>query len=90
MSVCDELLKKCFYIVSGESCEEQNLTLVGLHSKEESDALNLIIRSFRPLQDIVHSSGLFIGRQTHCSRITKTCPYSIQILRVVKNEHCKK
>ena len=61
ISVCDTILKKCFYIVSEESCADLNLTLVGLHSKTESDALNILIRSFRPLEDIVVSSGIFIG-----------------------------
>ena len=62
ISVCDAILKKCFYIVSGESCASLNLSLVGLHSEQENYALNLIIASFKPLRDIMLLSGIFIGK----------------------------
>ena len=61
ISVCDAKLKKCFYILFGESCASLNLTLVSLHSEIEQIALNIIIKSFWPLRDIMRSSGIFIG-----------------------------
>ena len=48
--------------MSGQSCASLNLSLVGLHSEQENDAVNLIIGSFLPLQDTMKVSGIFIGK----------------------------